>query len=523
MRFARHYTQADAEQLFDKGFKLPDGFMFGVSNAAFQVEGGYNGPGEPLNNWVRLERSGKVERSGEADHFWTDYAEEVDLAKSIGCRGFRMSVEWARVQPGSFPRKGYVPPFDEAALDSYAEIIAAIMQAGMEPMVTLHHFTHPCWLGIDAWLEPQTVALWRDYVEKAVTQINKALVEKHSARPVKYYITINEPNAYTLTTYALRYLPHGKGGPGPAVKAICSMIDAHCRAYDAVHSIYKANGWDRPMVTYNTINISVYELDKMITDLLNARHNGVPRGGLESYLANGRDAWDAEIARCPDVEPAPAINRRLEEFATNMVSKYVTLDRLAPAVDAIYSSPEPEKLDYLAVDFYDPFPRNLIRWPDMQDIREGRFGVNSEHWEWVLNPRAMYHFLKAETINADGIPLCIAENGMSHRVHDGNVSERRDCATRDVFLQSFIYEAMRAMKDGVPLFGYFYWSMVDNYEWGSYEPRFGLFAMDRSRKPARRMAIDVWGTNAGGAYSSIIGALESGDPGRIVETMTTDL
>ena len=523
MRFARHYTQADAEQLFEKEFKLPDGFMFGVSNAAFQVEGGYNGPGEPLNNWVRLERSGKVERSGEADHFWTDYAEEVDLAKSIGCRGFRMSVEWARVQPGSFPRKGYVPPFDEAALDSYAEIIAAIMQAGMEPMVTLHHFTHPCWLGIDAWLEPQTVALWRDYVEKAVTQINKALVEKHSARPVKYYITINEPNAYTLTTYALRYLPHGKGGPGPAVKAICSMIDAHCRAYDAVHSIYKANGWDRPMVTYNTINISVYELDKMITDLLNARHNGVPRGGLESYLANGRDAWDAEIARCPDVEPAPAINRRLEEFATNMVSKYVTLDRLAPAVDAIYSSPEPEKLDYLAVDFYDPFPRNLIRWPDMQDIREGRFGVNSEHWEWVLNPRAMYHFLKAETINADGIPLCIAENGMSHRVHDGNVSERRDCATRDVFLQSFIYEAMRAMKDGVPLFGYFYWSMVDNYEWGSYEPRFGLFAMDRSRKPARRMAIDVWGTNAGGAYSSIIGALESGDPGRIVETMTTDL
>src|SRR5450756_1647250 len=97
MEFERHFTRSDLERLFDENFSLPDDFMFGVANAGFQVEGGFNGPGEPLNNWVELERAGKVEPSGEAIRFWTDYPEELEMAKGMGLNGFRLGIEWARV------------------------------------------------------------------------------------------------------------------------------------------------------------------------------------------------------------------------------------------------------------------------------------------------------------------------------------------------------------------------------------------------------------------------------------------
>lgn len=522
MRFARHFTRADVETLFSDDFRMPEGFLFGVSNAAFQVEGGFNGPGEPLNNWVAFERSGRVERSGEANRFWTEYPEEVELAKNMGCGGFRMSIEWARVQPGSSARPGVIPQFDEEALEAYSDMIAAIMGGGMEPVVTLHHFTHPFWLGTDAWLEPSCLELFRDYVEKAVSSINTLLVEKHSLRPVRYYITINEPNGLALITYLSKYMPHGKGGLRNALKALNHLIDGHCRAYDTIHAVYADKGWEDPMVTYNTMNISIYEGDKIVTDLLNARRNGITRNGLAAYIDNGREAWNAEVVKCPEVESVPKVNLRLEQAAAGLAKRFFTLDRFEVALNAIYSSGKPDKLDYLAVDFYDPFPRNLIRFPDFEDLREARFRFNAEHWEWVQNPGAMYHFLKAEMINAEGLSLLIAESGMSHRMHQGKVSARKDGATRDVFLQSYIYEAMRAVKDGVPLFGYFYWSMVDNYEWGSYEPRFGLFSMDRSRKPVKRMETDVWGTDAAAAYGDIISALKSGEPERIADAFTRD-
>ncbi|MBU4302101.1 MAG: family 1 glycosylhydrolase, partial [Actinobacteria bacterium] len=99
MEFNRHFSRSDLEELFDDGFKLPDGFMFGVANAAYQVEGGLNGPEEPLNNWAEYERSGKVEPSGEAIRFWTDYPEEVELAAGMNLNAFRLGIEWARVQP----------------------------------------------------------------------------------------------------------------------------------------------------------------------------------------------------------------------------------------------------------------------------------------------------------------------------------------------------------------------------------------------------------------------------------------
>ena len=133
------------------GGPLPDGFLFGVATAGFQIEGGFNGPGQPANNWLAWEQVGRVTPSGDAVDFWRRPEEALDRAAALGCDSFRLGVEWARVQPGP----GVV---DAAAVDRYVAIVEACVDRGLTPLVTLHHFTHPAWLGEDLWLRPDAVS-----------------------------------------------------------------------------------------------------------------------------------------------------------------------------------------------------------------------------------------------------------------------------------------------------------------------------------------------------------------------------
>src|ERR1019366_1885622 len=143
------------------GRVLPDGFLFGVATAGFQVEGGYNGPGEPANNWLAWEQVGRVQPSGNAVGFWDRPEEALDRAAALGCNSFRLGVEWARV----FPDERGV---DRAALDRYAGIVGGCIDRGLEPLVTLHHFTHPDWLGEDFWLRPDAPDRYCRWVEVVV-------------------------------------------------------------------------------------------------------------------------------------------------------------------------------------------------------------------------------------------------------------------------------------------------------------------------------------------------------------------
>lgn len=523
MRFERHYSRDDIERLFGSGFSLPEEFLWGVSNSAYQVEGGYNGPGEPCNNWAEPERKGKVERTGEATRFWTEYPKFIELAQGLGLNGFRMGVDWSRVQPTTLTVPGKPPPFDRDAIERYAEILGAMMAAGLEPMVTLHMFTHPAWLGQNLWLEYENVGYFTRFAREVAGSVNDLLVEKHRQHPVKYWITINEPNVLAIVTYLLHWYPHKSFGIHNCGRAWGNMLAAHCRAYDTLHRVYEEKGWQRPYVTFNTGCNSIYLLEKVALDLVNARINGVERKDLVSYLEQGRLDWEEEIARCPDVRRVSWVSRLMERALAGGTRFFFDLDDFANGIEAIYESEEPRKMDYVAIDLYDPFFRNALKAPTWRDVRERRLNLNAEEWEWVLNPRALYHFLKAECINAPGLPVVIVENGMAYKVYRGKVEARRDGATRDRFLQCFIYEAMRALKDGVPLKGYFHWTLIDTYEWGRYEPRFGLYTVDRTGRKAGVSPVDTWGIDAGKAYREIATALVSGDRKRIAGAFLKDV
>ncbi len=262
----------------------PETFLWGVATSGYQSEGGFNGPNEPKNNWFQGERWGNVMPTGPAAEFWTRYEEDFQRCQTMGLNSFRLGLEWTRIQPSAHAGSGPAPAFDLDALDAYSDRIAACRQRGLEPIVTLHHFTHPAWLGMDAWLSEDTVDCFAEYVRVAVTHINRRLTEHYKLAPIHWYITVNEPNMLVLNTYLSRQFPAGAAwGIGAVLHAYSHMLAAHVRAYNCIHDIYEANGWKTPRVSLNTYCSDNYWSEKVIWDLLSLRQGEVKLTELKDY------------------------------------------------------------------------------------------------------------------------------------------------------------------------------------------------------------------------------------------------
>ena len=247
---------------------LPDGFLFGVATAGFQIEGGFNGPGQPANNWLAWEQTGRVTPSGDAVDFWRRPEQALDRAAALGCDSFRLGVEWARVQPDG-------DGVDKGALDRYVAITEACVERGLTPLVTLHHFTHPQWLGEDLWLRPDAVARFETWARIVVPAL---------APTVRHWVTLNEINVMALSTYLLGAFPPGRlGGIGDTAVALDSLLAAHVRAYDVIHA-------ERPdaVVTTNNFCMTVYEYDRLLLDVLLSRSMGIERRDLDGWIDGRR-------------------------------------------------------------------------------------------------------------------------------------------------------------------------------------------------------------------------------------------
>ena len=190
------------------------------------------------------------------------------------------------------------PAFDSAALDGYADRLAACRRHNLEPVVTLQHFTHPAWLGVDVWLDDRTPALFEQFVSTAVAHVNRRLVEIHGERPLQWFVTINEPNMLVINTYLNRHFPGGgQRGMKVAVTAYNRLLAAHVRAYNAIHDLFESEGWGTPRVTMNTFCSDVYWSEKMLLDLLCLRERGVRTPELKAYLQAGSNRPSSSFAQ----------------------------------------------------------------------------------------------------------------------------------------------------------------------------------------------------------------------------------
>ncbi len=511
--FALHFNRVEAETLAQE-VRLPEGFFFGTATAGYQVEGGYNGRGQPQTNWALKERAQQVEPTGSACRFF-DYAEaDLTTMERMGLTMFRMSVEWARIQPdcakGEHPLTP--PPFDEAAVERYARLLASAQSHGLEPCVTLHHFVHPLWAGIDVWLHHErSQQLFAAYVERVVRRLGELLVAA-GKKPVRFWITLNEINLLPGACYLDGRFPHGaRTSVSNMLTASENLFCAHCLAYDTIHRVYREHGWPEPLVSTNTNSSVLYHLDKFFIDLLSAKEAGIGRHEVQPYLDERAQRWRQHIAQlAPPKIKAAWLRTGVEKLVGRRLATLHRAQRFGRLLDAIYASPNARKLDFLSFDYYDPFPRSQLglaspgeRWLG------GRPNLVADFSRQTLNPRGMRQLMHAYADGHAHKPILIAENGMCHRFASGRVLPRPDGATRDRFLRAYVYEVFAALAEGLPLIGYLHWAFCDNYEWGSFGPRFGLFAVD-FQHGARRSHLDAFGQNAGGTYAALVQAARAG-------------
>ncbi len=448
-------------------FALPDGFRFGVATSGFQTEGGYNGPGQPANNWLDWERSGRVEPVGIALDFWNRYEEHLDRAVAAGCDAFRISVEWARCEPS----EGEV---DTCAFDRYAAILDACADRGVEPVVALHHFTHPRWLGPDFWLQldsPERFGAWA------------AIAADRLGDRCRRWLTMNEPNGLAVQTYVMGALPPARRlAQGDFVRALDHLLTAHVLAHREIHR-------RRPdaVVSTNNSASSIYELDRLLVDVLLAPGHGVPRADLGEWLAGRRAEYHAGLGR-PE---------RLDAALRRVVAGVVPLDKALPrAVDAAYRAHPARALDAVQIDYYDPVACHHLRVP-------------RHRWDDRVHPRGLSTWLRANV--EPGLGVEVAENGLCNRVSGNQPQPRGDGWDRVRFLRANLAAVVASIESGVPVTGYFHWTLADSYEWGSYQPRYGLYGVERRSDSVRLRDTDWFGGDAAGAYRRFADGLRAGD------------
>lgn len=459
-----------------EAFSLPAGFRFGVTTAGYQTEGGYNGPGQPANNWSWWEAEGRVEASGAALDFWGRFEEHLDRAVTAGCDAVRLSVEWARCEPVE-------GQLDTEALDHYGRILDACHDRSLQPVVTLHHFCHPAWLGVDFWLRPDSPERFRQWVEVAA--------DRYAERN-RHWVTINEINVYAIHSYLTGSFPPGRRlDVAATVRTLDHMLAAHVLAYDALKR-------RQPEAVVATCNypFALYELDRLLADVLLGRSRGVDRHELGEWLRERRSEYHDG--------PLPERGRR-EWMLRRGANAAIPLEQALPrAIAAVYDSARPRPIDVVPLAYYDPAARH--RRPHRAGGGRSRL-LGRLLYDDPPEPAGLSAYCQLD--QEAGLGLWIVANGLCRWV-DGRSHTRADTLSRPRYLRENLAAVVRAIDAGVPVAAYYHLTLADAYEWGSYQPRFGLFGVERS--DGRLWSdLDAMGDDAAGTYRRITDGLRRGD------------
>jgi beta-glucosidase len=402
-------------------FYFPTGFLWGTATASHQVEGNNTN-----NTWSAWEQEpGRIhsgEHAGLACDWWGGrWRDDLDRAAETGQNAHRMSVEWSRIQPE--PER-----WDEYALDHYREIVRGIVERGMTPMITLHHFTDPLWLAEQGgWENPKTPEWFAAYSRRVV----EALQEY-----VSLWVTINEPNVYAYSGYITADFPPGRRNMDTAFRVMANMVRGHAAAYAAIHSQQREA---RVGIAQHYRGFlparSWFPLDRMVAGIQHRLFNHLfPRA-----LTDGTVDTIRSKVRIPEAA-------HTQDF---LGVNYYTRDRV------VFSPFHAEQ----------GFGRNF--YPQGADLSGTGFIANE--------PEGMFDALRwARQFNA---PLIVTENGV----------EDADDRMRPRYLAEHIHQVWRAVNYNWGIKGYFHWSLVDNFEWErGWSQRFGLWELDEKTQARRK-------------------------------------
>ncbi|ATF19164.1 GH1 family beta-glucosidase [Phaeobacter gallaeciensis] len=412
---------------------FPKGFLFGTATSAYQIEGhGFGGAG--ATHWDSFAATpGNVMRAEHGqracDHYHR-YAEDLDLAAAAGFDCYRFSTSWARVLP-----EGRGAPNLEG-LDFYDRLTDAMLERGLKPCVTLYHWELPQALAdLGGWRNGDIAKWFGDYAEVIMRRIGDRM---YSAAP------INEPWCVGWLSHFLGHHAPGLRDIRATARAMHHVMLAHGTAIQVMRALGMGNlggvfnlEWATPVDDSAAAQQAAARYDAIYNGFFlggafHGRYPDLALEGLEPHLPQG---WQDDFATITTPVDWCGIN-------------YYTRKRIAPD-----SGPWPH---YAEVD--GPLPKTQMGWE--------------------IYPQGLYDFLTRTARDYTGdLPLVVTENGMANAdvMTDGSVQD----SARIAFVDDHLDALHRAIVDGVPVQGYFLWSLLDNYEWAlGYEKRFGLVHVD---------------------------------------------
>jgi len=414
---------------------FPRGFMWGTATASHQVEGN-----NINNNWYAWEQSGHIierQTCGLACDWWGGrWREDFDRAAENGQNAHRLSIEWSRVQPNA-------NRWDEDALDYYRQMVRGLIERGLTPMVTLHHFTEPLWISeMGGWQNEAILERFKTYTSRVV----EALQEY-----VTWWCTINEPNVYAIMAFLTGDFPPGKHNLSAIYKVITNLIKGHALAYEIIHEIspeakvglahqYRGFQPTKP----------VSPLDRWVTNITASSFNNA----IPETLRNGK--------------------LRFWGSRKKMVSAKGTQDFLG----LNYYTQENVSFSLQAINQL--FSKRCF--PENADLSPTGFIANQ--------PNGFFQALK--WAKGFKLPVIVTENG----------TEDPEGTFRPRYISEHIHQLWHAVNFNWKIQGYFHWSLVDNFEWErGWTQRFGLWGLnnqtqERIKRPSAELYAAICQENA---------------------------
>ncbi len=410
---------------------FPKDFKWGTATAAYQVEGNSHN-----NQWALWEQTpGNIrtgDKAGLACDWWRNAEADFDRMVDLGLNAHRLSVEWSRIEP----REGY---FDSAAIDRYRQMLLGLRQRGIEPMVTLHHFTNPIWLEEQgAWESEAVVPRFERFVAKVVQSLGDLC---------DMWCTINEPNIYAIMGYLTDdgHMPPGRPGDfNLTLRVIRNMLLGHAAAYQTLHAHQPLArvGIAHHMRAFQALRPNNV-FDRVVARLQDYAFN---QSILEA-LTRGR--WGAILGRGAS-QSARAVRGTLDWFGLNYYSRTRS--------------------------YFDPKRHDLL----FSNIADTPDGEMSDHGYGEIYPDGLMHCLRR--LARYRLPIYITENGLPD--DDDN--------QRPAFIVRHLRVLWTAAQFNYKIQGYYHWSLIDNFEWGQgWRMKFGLYAVDPQTQ-ARQPRNSAW-------------------------------
>ncbi len=448
--------QAPTETLALAGTDLafPSGFLLGAATAAYQVEGAVAADGRGRSIWDTFAHTpGKVlnDHTGDvAVEHYRRFRDDVALMADLGLGAYRFSVSWPRVQPDG---RGAV---NQAGLDFYRRLVDALLEAAIEPWLTLYHWDLPQALeDTGGWPARDTAFRFAEFA---------AAVQDAVGDRVRYWTTVNEPWCAAFLGYASGEHAPGRREPAAAVRAAHHLLLAHglatlaLRAQDAnsqvgiglnLYAVSPASGEEADLDAARRIDglQNRFFLDAVL-------HGRYPSDVLEDLRAVAGE----DLVRDGDLA---TIATPLDMLGVNYYSRFTVSGRPAGRASAAAAP----------TDSGSP-------WVGSEHVGFVDSGLPVTGMGWEIDDSGLLEVLVRLTREYPPIPLAVTENGAAFHdeiAADGGVHDPERLA----YLQAHMGACRQAIAAGVPLHGFFAWSLMDNFEWAwGYTKRFGLVYVD---------------------------------------------